>query len=116
MMYNTFGKINQNLESVGQTLGITRIKMIKDVFIPQTIRTILEIFSYFFVNSMITISAVSFLANTSNKPISLLISQFEGNMLIEASAFVSLLILAVNIVTKMTVYLLKRSLRKRGYN
>ena len=26
MMYNTFGKINQNLESVGQTLGISRIK------------------------------------------------------------------------------------------
>ncbi len=116
MMYNTFGKINQNLESVGQTLGISRIKMIKDVFIPQTIGTILEMFSYFFVNSMITISAVSFLANTNNKPISLLISQFEGNMLIEASAFVSLLILSVNVVTKMVVYLLKRSLRKRGYN
>lgn len=116
MMYNTFGKINQNLESVGETLGISRIKMIKDVFIPQTIGTILEMFSYFFVNSMITISAVSFLANTNNKPISLLISQFEGNMLIEASAFVSLLILAVNVITKMLVYFIKRSLRRRGYN
>lgn len=116
MMYNTFGKINQNLENVGKTLGIYRLRMIKDVFIPQTIGTILEMFSYFFVNSMITISAVSFLANINNKPLSLLISQFEGNMLIEASAFVSLLILAVNIVTKATVYFIRRLLAKRGYN
>ena len=73
-------------------------------------------FSYFFVNSMITISAVSFLANINNKPISLLISQFEGNMLIEASAFVSLLILAVNIITKGLVYFIKRFLVKKGYS
>lgn len=116
MIYNTFGKINQNLENVGVSLGINRLRMVKDVFIPQTVGTILEMFSYFFVNSMITISAVSFLANTSNKPISLLISQFEGNMLIEASAFVSLLILAVNIITKLTIYFLKRFLSKKGYS
>ena len=112
MIYNTFGKINQNLENVGTTLGINRLRMIKDVFIPQTIGTILEMFSYFFVNSMITISAISFLSNINNKPISLLISQFEGNMLIEASAFVSLLILLVNIITKGTVYFAKRILVK----
>lgn len=116
IMYNTFSKINHNLESVGTTLGINRLRMIKDVFIPQTIGTILEMFSYFFVNSMITISAVSFLANINNKPISLLISQFEGNMLIEASAFVSLLILTVNIITKAAVYFVKRILIKKGYN
>lgn len=116
MIYNTFGKINQNLESVGTTLGINRLRMVKDVFIPQTVGTILEMFSYFFVNSMITISAISFLANTSNKPISLLISQFEGNMLIEASAFVSLLILMVNLITKTIVYLIKQFLLKKGYS
>lgn len=107
MIYNTLGKVNNNLESVGQSLGINRLRMIKDVIIPQTKGTILEMISYFFVNSMITISAVSFLASINNKPISLLINEFEGNMMIEASAFISLLILLINLVMKTAVYWFK---------
>lgn len=114
MIYNTLGKINKNLEAVGMTLGIGRLRMIKDVFIPQSLGTILEMISYFFVNSMITISAVSFLANVSNKPISLLINEFEGNMMIEASAFVSLIILVINLLMKGSVYLIKRARLKKG--
>lgn len=114
MIYNTFGKINRNLEAVGETLGISRIRMIKDILIPQTVGTILEMISYFFVNSMITISAVSFLANVSNTPLSLLINQFEGNMMIEASAFVSLIILVVNLFMKAMIYLIKNIILKEG--
>ena len=62
MMYNSLAKINENLEDVGKTLGIGRFRMIKDVFLPQSISTLAEMFLYFFVNSMMTISAVSFLA------------------------------------------------------
>lgn len=113
MIYNTFNKINDNLENVGQTLGISRIRMIKDVFIPQTFGTILEMLAYFFVNSMITISAISFLANTKTKPLSLMISQFEGNMMLEASAFVSVIILVTNLLLKGLIHLIKtRNLEK----
>ena len=78
MMYNSLTKINENLEAVGHTLGISRLRMIKDVFLPQSKATILEMISYFFINSMITISAVSFLATTSTRPVSLMINQFEA--------------------------------------
>lgn len=108
MMYNTLGKININLEAVGQTLGISRILMIKDVILPQTKTTLLEMGSYFFVNSMITISAVSFLATINNKPFSLMINQFEALMTIECSAVVSLIILFINVTVKCVIYLLKR--------
>lgn len=67
MMYNSLGKLNGNLEAVGQTLGIGRLRIIKDVILPQTVPTLLEMFTYFFVNSMITISAVSFLSNAYTK-------------------------------------------------
>lgn len=107
MIYNSFGKLNMNLESVGATLGIGRFRMIKDVFIPQTKSTIIEMFSYFFVNSMMTISAVAFLATQKTQPISLMINQFEAQALLEASAFVSLLILAVNLLMKGAVRLIK---------
>ena len=101
MMYNSFGKMNQNLEAVGQTLGISRMRMIKDVFIPQSMSTISEMFAYLFVNAMMTISAVSFLATTTSRPISLMISQFKDSVGgIEMAAVVSLMILITNLALK----------------
>lgn len=108
MAYNTFGKINANLEDVGSTMGISRWRIIKDVLLPQATGTVLEMMSYFFVNCMMTISAVSFLANVSNKPIALMITQFEGQMQLECAAFVSLIILVVNVLMKFVIFLLKR--------
>lgn len=108
MAYNTFGKINENLEDVGATMGISRWGVLKDVLLPQSTSTILEMMSYFFVNCMMTISAVSFLANVGNKPIALMITQFEGQMQLECAAFVSLTILVVNVVMKYAVFIAKR--------
>jgi iron(III) transport system permease protein len=113
MIYNTLCKLNGNLENVGQTLGIGRIRMIKDVIIPQTIPTILEMASYFFVNSMMTISAVAFLSNIRTSPLSLMIPQFEAQMLLEASAFVSLMILFTNLLMKACAYFVKKILSRR---
>ncbi len=111
MMYNSLSKINENLEPVGQTLGISRIRMIKDVFIPRCASTLVEMFAYFFVNCMMTISAVSFLANTDNKPVSLLITQFEAQSQFECAAVVSLAILAVNLIIKGVAWLCRRLAR-----
>ncbi|MBQ9029917.1 MAG: ABC transporter permease subunit [Parasporobacterium sp.] len=108
MIYNTFGKINENLEYVGSTMGIRKWNMIKDVVLPQSKDTILEMMSYFFVNCMMTISAVSFLATAANKPLALMITQFEGQMQLECAAFVSLIILLVNLLMKTVIYLLKK--------
>ena len=108
MAYNTFGKINENLEDVGAAMGISRWRMVRDVLLPQARGTVLEMMSYFFVNCMMTISAVSFLANVSNKPLALMITQFEGQMQLECAAFVSLVILAVNVVMKFAVYEAKK--------
>ncbi len=113
MMYNSFCKLNGNLEAVGETLGVGRVRMLFDVFLPQSAPTLLEMFSYFFVNSMMTISAVSFLANASTKPISLMINQFEAQMQLENAAVVSLLILLVNLALKGAVALLKPSFLKK---
>ena len=107
MIYNSLSKVNENLEAVAFTLGINRIHMIKDVFLPMCKNTLFEMFSYFFVNCMITISAVSFLANTANKPVALMINQFEAQLQLECAAIVSLMILAVNLILKGIFHLLK---------
>jgi iron(III) transport system permease protein len=110
MAYNSLGKLNGNLEDVGLTLGISRFFIIKDSLIPQTKLTIIEMFSYFFVNSMMTISAVSFLNTVRNKPISLMITQFEAQLFLEGAAFISLLILICNFAVKYLVYVLRKKL------
>lgn len=108
MAYNALLKYNSNLEDVAQSLGISKLRMLLDVFIPSTYDTLLEMYSYIFVNSMVTISAVSFLANFDNMPIALLIPQFDSQSLIEAVAFISIIIMLVNIALKSIIYCLKR--------
>lgn len=108
MMYNTLGKLNPNLESVGESLGVRRFFIIKDVILPKVKYTAAECFVYFFVNSMMTISAVSFLAPPAPKPVALMINQFEAQRLMECAAFVSLLILAVNLILKGAAALFSR--------
>lgn len=101
MAYNSLGKANENLEAVGLTLGVGRGAILRDVLIPQTSGTIVEMFSCFFVNCMVTISAVAFLATTLDMPLALLITDLDAQRLTECAAFVSLLILVTNIVMKV---------------
>lgn len=107
MIYNVFGKMNADIENTAFILGISRYKVIKDVIVPQVKGTLYEMFGYYFVNCMMTISAVVFLSNTSNKPIALLIPQFEGQMMLECAAFVSVIILVTNILMKSLIAFLK---------
>ena len=67
-----------------------RKSILKDVLVPQTADTIVEMFSYFFVNCMVTISAVAFLATTLDMPLALLITDLDAQRLTECAAFVSL--------------------------
>jgi iron(III) transport system permease protein len=113
MAYNAFGKMNENLESVGMTLGVGRFRVFLDVLLPSVKGTVCEMAAYFFVNSMMTISAVSFLANTSNKPVALMINQFEAQMQLENAAFVSLMIMFVNIAVKLLFAAINRKAEQR---
>ena len=101
MLYTSFSKINANLEAVAATLGIGRGRLLRDVLLPMCRHTVGEMFSYFFVNSMMTISAVSFLANSRTKPLALMINQFEAQAQMECAAVVALLIMLVNLTVKL---------------
>lgn len=107
LAYNSLSKFNSNLEDVAASVGISKMRMLIDVYMPCTRGTILEMFSYIFVNCMVTISAVSFLANFRNMPLALLIPQLDTQSLIEPIAFVSVIILLVNVVAKGVIYFLK---------
>lgn len=113
MAYNALQKVNPNYEVVAKTCCIKPLRIIIDVIIPCTKKTIREMFAYFFVNSMITISAVAFLFNTKTMPLSLMINQYEGNLMLGEAAIVSLAILVFNIIVKGSVYLINRKEHRR---
>lgn len=100
------------MEDIAQSLGISKLKILMDVYVPSTKDTIIEMFSYLFVNAMITISAVSFLANLRNMPLSMLIPQLDSQAMFEVTAIVSIVILMVNVVVKSLVYFVKKKMNE----
>lgn len=112
LAYNSLTKFNSNLEDVADSLGISRLRMLVDVCIPCTRATIVEMYSYYFVNAMITISAVSFLVNFRTMPLSLLIPQLESQSFLEGTALVSLLILLLNLTEKGIAFFVRRAIQK----
>ena len=101
MMRNTLEKISANVEAVGKVLGVPRIFIIRDIILPKVRFTLCEMFTYFFVNAMMTISAVSYLAPPAPKPLALMITQFEAQRLMESASAVSILILLTNLALKI---------------
>ena len=113
MAHNALNKVNKTYEDMGITYSISPIGILFKVLIPVTINTILEMFSYMFVNSMMTISAVAFLYTSSTMPIQLLINRYENSLMLEETAIISLIILVINLLIKLFVYIFqKRAIRK----
>lgn len=109
MMRNTLEKISANVEAVGKVLGVPRRFILRDVILPKVRFTLCEMFAYFFVNAMMTISAVSYLAPPAPKPLALMITQFEAQRLMESAAAVSLMILFTNLLLKILLARLQKN-------
>jgi len=103
MAKNCLSKMDRNYEVVGNTLGISRTKIILKVLIPNSIQTIIEMISYFFINSMITISAVAFLCQYANQPLAVSMIGFEKQNNYEMQAVISFVILLINIIFKIII-------------
>lgn len=101
LAYNALNKLNDNYEVIAKTCNISLFRLLKDIIVPNTKNTITEMFSYFFVNSMITISAVAFLFSVDTMPVSLMINKYEGNLMLGEAAIVSLVILVINLSLKI---------------
>ncbi len=108
MMYNSFCAMPDRLEDTGAALGIGRARLLFGVLLPSCRGTLLQMFSYIFVNCMMTISAVSFLFSPAYKPVSMMLPEFEQLSQPECAAAVSLLILATNLAMRGSVAILNK--------
>jgi iron(III) transport system permease protein len=113
MAKNALLKLNKNYETVGDTIGVSKARILFNVLVPNSVSTLIDMFSFFFINAMITISAVAFLCTFYNQPLSILINTYDKQGSYEMQAVISFIILIVNIIAKVVLSYLSRVAKKR---
>ncbi len=106
-------KLDAECEQVAKTLGLTRIDTFLYYTLPSCAPALLEMAMYFFVNSMVTISAVIFLYTPDTKTAAVSIVSLDDAGNIEAAAAMGLLIVLVNVVVRFLYEQLLRMAVKR---
>lgn len=96
-------KLDREYENVAESMSIPFWQVFTRVSLPMCINAVLEIFMYFFVNSMVTVSAVVFLYTAQSKPVSIAILNMDDNGDYAAAAAMSILIFLINVAVR-TIY------------
>ena len=100
MMKNSLSKMNASWETTAMLMGDNWTKTIIRVVTPNAVSTLLEVFSYYFVNAMVTISALIFLAGPRTMVITTKIKELQYFNKFNEIFVLSLLILFTNAAGK----------------
>ncbi len=101
MMKNSLEKMNASWETTARLMGDNWLKTVLRVVTPNAIATILEVFSYYFVNAMVTVSAIIFITGARTMVITAKIKELQHYAKFNEIFVLSLLILMLNIVAKV---------------
>lgn len=101
MAKNSLSKMNPVWEVTGELMGDTWIKTIMRVIIPNSISTLVEMFGYYFINSMVTISAVIFLVTARTSVVTSKIKELQHFANFNEIFVLSILIFLTNIGMKI---------------
>lgn len=100
MMKNSLSKLNNSWETTASLMGDTWIKTIVRIVTPNMFSTILEVFSYYFINAMVTVSAVIFIAGARTMVITTKIKELQYYTKFNEVFVLSIFILATNLAVK----------------
>ena len=101
MMKESLAKMNASWETTAMLMGDSWIKTIFRVVTPNAISTIITVFSYYFINAMVTISAVIFLAGARTMVITTKIKQLQYYNKYNEIFVLSMLLLVTNLAAKL---------------
>lgn len=111
MMKSSLSKMNASWETTAMLMGDNWVKTILRVVTPNAISTIMEVFSYYFVNAMVTVSAVIFIAGARTMVITTKIKELQYYNKFNEVFVLSLLMLGTNLVIKAVFQLLANKKR-----
>lgn len=100
MMKNALAKMNASWETTAKLMGDSWLKTVLRIVTPNAKSTILEVFSYYFVNGMVTISAVIFITGARTMVVTTKIKELQHYAKFNEIFILSLLILITNLIGK----------------
>lgn len=110
MSTTALSKMNARWETTGQLMGDSWFKSVRRILIPNAKTTLIQMFETFFINSMVTISAIVFLTSTRTMVLTTKIKELQYYERFDAIFVLSLLIFITNVVAKLILdYLANRS-------
>lgn len=113
MMKNSLSKMCASWETTAMLMGDNWFKTIVRVVTPNAKFTIMEVFSYYFINAMVTISAVIFIVGARTMVITTKIKELQHYAKFDDIFTLSLLILATNLIVKGIFAFISKSQEKR---
>ncbi len=100
MMKNSLSKMNAGWETTAMLMGDSWLQTILRVVTPNALSSLIEVFSYYFINSMVTISALIFIAGARTMVLTTMIKQLQYVNEYNEVFVLSLLILFTNLLAK----------------
>lgn len=107
MMKNALEKLNLQWETTAALMRDSWLKTVIRVITPNALSSLLESFSYYFVNTMVTISAVIFLVSARTTLITTKIKELQHFQDFDDIFVLSILIFAINLAVKIMINILK---------
>ena len=101
MMKNSLSKMNSGWETTAMLMGDSWVKTILRVVTPNALSSLIEVFSYYFINSMVTISALIFIAGARTMVLTTMIKQLQYVNRFNEVFVLSILILFTNLIAKV---------------
>lgn len=109
MMKSSLDKLNSSWETTARLMGDSWFKTVVRVITPNTWHTLLEVFCYYFINGMVTVSAVVFIASARTMVITTKIQELQHFARFNEIFVLSALILFTNLAVKLVKGLLNKS-------
>ncbi len=114
MLKNSLSKMNAGWETTAMLMGDSWIKTILRIVTPNALASLIEVFGYYFINGMVTISALVFLAGARTMILTTKIKQLQYVNKYNEVFVLSLLILFTNLVARAVFNGLANICRKKG--
>ncbi|MGC8229966.1 ABC transporter permease subunit [Pseudobacillus badius] len=113
MAKHSLSKMNPSWETTGELLGDSWMNTLYRVILPNSLSTVIEMFSYYFINAMVTISGIIFLVSTQTTVVASKIKELQHFAKFNEIFVLSLLIFFTNLLVKLFCNYLQK---KRSVN
>lgn len=101
MAKNSLAKMNPSWETTGELLGDSWLSTIRRVIIPNSVLTVIEMFRYYFINAMVTISGIIFLVTAQTSVVASKIKELQHFAKFNEIFVLSILIFCTNLLVKL---------------